>query len=238
MIVVDLGLAVVVTAVPVEATGVRLAARGYASTHCQQRRSDTHGLKLFFLWLSLCTSSWPKGRSRQVSARLEGATPIAYAWSNNGAPTRQKTSMNRPSFVCVRATALLGCSLVVRLAFAVLALLSTSAWGEWTYVTGSDEFDAYVDLTTIRKNAGAASVWLLREYGVAHRVEGKAFLSSKLQEEYECEQKQSRLLFISWHTGSTGTGEVVATSSQPTQWRPVVAGSVGQALWKAACGRR
>jgi hypothetical protein len=125
-------------------------------------------------------------------------------------------------------------AIVKQLAF-VLLLLSTSAWAQWTFVEGSDDFDAYIDAATIRKKGNTVKMWVLREYGAVQRIGKKVFLSMKIQEEYDCGEEQSRVLYVAWYSGSTGSGEVLTTLAQATRWQPIAPGTVGEALWNVAC---
>ena len=135
--------------------------------------------------------------------------------------------MNRSSFVSVRATDLWPSSVLVLIAFALLASLSASAWSEWTLVESSHEFDLYADLTTIRKKGNTVKMWVLREYGSVQRVQGRVFLSARMLEEYDCTEERSRFLAMSFHSAQTAGGQVIATTSRPTEWLPVAPGTVG-----------
>lgn len=40
-------------------------------------------------------------------------------------------------------------------------------------------------------------------------ADGKAYLSAKTQNEYDCKDERSRSLFFSWHSGRMGDGSAV-----------------------------
>jgi hypothetical protein len=113
--------------------------------------------------------------------------------------------------------------------------ISTNGWAEWKYVGGTEDFDAYIDLATIRKQEGTVEMWVLREYATVHRVGERMFLSIEVREEYDCHEGQSRALFMVWYSGRTGSGEVLATYGEPTRWRPIGATTMSETLWKTAC---
>lgn len=126
---------------------------------------------------------------------------------------------------------------MTRTVLAVLLLSATSAWAEWTYVEGTDDFDAYVDLATIRKKGNVVKTWTLREYGAVKKIRGRIFLSTKAQEEFDCSEERFRVLYMAWFSRATGAGDVVGAFAEPTKWEPVAPGSLGEALFKIVCPR-
>ena len=114
--------------------------------------------------------------------------------------------------------------------------LSTNAMAEWTAViTGKNDRGAiyYFDYSTIRKASNRVKVWELIDFSIAQKVG----LSMKSQAEFDCENEQSRLLFILSYDKNMGMGEPNNTVNEPSEWQPVVPESVGEALFKAACGK-
>ena len=67
---------------------------------------------------------------------------------------------------------------------------------------------------------------------------GLSFLSSKEQREYDCKDERTRLLAFLWFSGQMGSGKVVYSNSVTSMtWDPISPGSVGETLWKIACGK-
>ena len=120
----------------------------------------------------------------------------------------------------------------------VLLLISTSAWAEWTRAGDNDNFYAYVDFSTIRKKGNKVKMWHLLEYKTARKVAGTTFLSMMEQYEYDCEEEQSRRLYVSWHSGHMGEGGAIKINSDPMKWEPVPPGSAGKSLWDVVCGKQ
>ena len=120
----------------------------------------------------------------------------------------------------------------------LLAVLSTSVMAEWTQVGGNDTETAYVDLSTIRKSGNKVKMWNLMDYKVVRTVVDKRFLSSAIQEEYDCKEETARTLTYNWYSKNMGQGEVVYTSGamheEPT---PVSPGSVRESSFELACGK-
>jgi hypothetical protein len=80
-------------------------------------------------------------------------------------------------------------------------------------------------------------MWELRDFkAVQTSNAGKLFWSVKSQYEYDCAEEQRRFLAFAYFSEPMGKGTVVHTDSDPDKWQPVYPGSVGQILWKRACG--
>ena len=117
----------------------------------------------------------------------------------------------------------------------VLLLLSTPAWAEWTLVGDSDASDIYADLATIRKQGDMVKMWSLYDLKTARPFAGTPYLSSKDQDEYDCQRQRTRFLSYSVHSGNMGSGRIIYSDAEPGKWTALPAGSVVEALWKTAC---
>jgi len=121
----------------------------------------------------------------------------------------------------------------------LLAVVSGNAAAEWAEVGGNETIASYADPATILKNGDMVTMWTLFDLKTAGvSAAGKAFLSSKSKNEFDCRRKRRRILYFSWHSGNMGGGELVASSLDPDKWAPVARGTVREALWKFACGKR
>ena len=121
----------------------------------------------------------------------------------------------------------------------LLAVVSSSAAAAWVEVGGNAIATAYADPATIRKNGNRAKMWDLFDLKTARASrEGRSYLSTKQQAEYDCKEEQWRMLYFSWHSGNMGRGEIVLSGSGPSQWEPVAPLSGNAILWKFACGKR
>ena len=115
---------------------------------------------------------------------------------------------------------------------------------EWVEVS-SDNTDTiyYANPTTIRKAGNMVKIWELYDLKTAQKSsEGTSYLSMKMQSEYDCKEERQRTLFISHYSKNMGRGEAVFsfsyTDSNINSWTPVSPGSVGEGLWKFACGKK
>lgn len=119
----------------------------------------------------------------------------------------------------------------------MLALVSTGAVAEWIGVSENDDFTGYADIATISKAGNKVKMWGLVDYRAAQVSPDGQFLSSKSQAEYDCKEKQRRVLAFSWFSGNMEDGEVIHSNSDPGRWMPVAGVSLWETLWKKACGK-
>ena len=120
----------------------------------------------------------------------------------------------------------------------MLLVTAGAASAEWTRLSETDNYIYYVDLATIRRNGNLVKIWTLADFKAVRKNAGKSFLSEKSQSEYDCKEEKSRILAFTWFDGKMGSGKVVVSDSDPGKWSPIQPGSVGEALWKIACGKQ
>lgn len=120
-----------------------------------------------------------------------------------------------------------------------LAILSSVANAAWVDVGATESVTAYVDPATIKRAGNVATMWDLLEYKQAQEVpSGKSFQSVRAQTEYSCTEKNLRPLAASAHTDKMARGGTVHAVNEPGRWRPVPPGSLDEALWSIACGKK
>ena len=120
----------------------------------------------------------------------------------------------------------------------MLLLTATAAMAEWTQVGESDDNFAYVDMSTIRRNGNLVKIWQLLDYKTVQTDAGDPYLSNKSQWEYDCKEEIYRFLAFSHHRGQMGGGGVSLSDGSPSPSFPVSPNSLGQTIWKLACGKR
>ena len=94
----------------------------------------------------------------------------------------------------------------------VLALLATTipAQADWTRVTSSKTGDVWADPATMRKRGNFVKIWVLHDLYKADQVgRNPPYLSLKSQNEYDCEEEQSRILSLVDYSGHMGSGDIV-----------------------------
>lgn len=118
----------------------------------------------------------------------------------------------------------------------LLACVAGSASAAWVRLRGDGAVTVLADPTNIARSTGRATMWSVINYTQARKtVDGKAFVSSKQQIEYDCVEPRSRHLAFTRHTEYTGWGEVVYTNNALGEWTALPPGSIGDALRTFAC---
>jgi len=97
------------------------------------------------------------------------------------------------------------------LSFIVFLTLSNAAMAEWVGMHSDDEFDVYVDTTTIRKNGNFAKMWTLNDYKTGRDTGSGIYLSRMVQAEYDCRNETKRLLALNTYSGNMGSGKVISS---------------------------
>ena len=122
-----------------------------------------------------------------------------------------------------------------------LTFSAVPAYGEWVRVIDDIEGQTvYFDPSTIERDRDIAKMWALYDSKSAQPAVGKAYLSRKVQTEYNCAQDMRRMVRVIEYSGNMGRGEVVYMTSSlfsTTEWKPAYAG-VGHTLLKVACGAK
>ena len=90
----------------------------------------------------------------------------------------------------------------------MLVMTATAASAEWTAADFNDEFIKYVDFATIRRNGNFVKMWSLSDYKTVQKAaDGQSYLSSKVQDEFDCKEEKTRLLAFTWFDGKMGSGK-------------------------------
>jgi len=125
-----------------------------------------------------------------------------------------------------------------RLLLVVLAS-AAPAWAQWTQVGGDDaKARTYADSGTIRRQDHAATMAILVDFKNAQRAPyGPEYLSQKLQQEFDCDGRRTRVLERASFAGQMGTEDLVAMHEEAQDWTAVTTGSAAEELWKIACAK-
>ena len=110
---------------------------------------------------------------------------------------------------------------------------------EWdkVFAAGSNSFDVYLNPDTIRKSSNNVKMWVLYDNKWARGNAGKKYMSTKLQNEYNCKEERIRTIYQIHYSENMGSGEVVFTFKKPNEWTPITPDSVDEGVWKIACGK-
>lgn len=121
----------------------------------------------------------------------------------------------------------------------MLALMSSNVMAVWIVVGDTDSGTTYADPTTIRRAGDRVKLWYLSNLTTADTtISGVApFMSAKTQAEFDCNEVQQRILYISFFSDNMAEGKILFSESLIGNWLPVPPGSLYEALWKIACGK-
>lgn len=123
---------------------------------------------------------------------------------------------------------------------AILAMISTSAIGEWIKVdqNKNDGITRYVDITTVHKMGNNVKMLDLIDYITVREAMEDKFLSIKVLQEYDCNEVKKRILAFNTYSGNMGYGGVLYTNSKSNKWEIISSPrSVSLTLWEIACSR-
>ncbi len=117
----------------------------------------------------------------------------------------------------------------------ILALFSSSASAQWQSLGGDDEETAYADSAGIQRRDQRVKMWALFDLKSPRNFGDLRYASMKIQREYNCASKESRVVAMSAHSGNMGEGETVYSNNTHYKWARVKPDSAEQALWDIAC---
>jgi hypothetical protein len=139
----------------------------------------------------------------------------------------------------------------------LLSFVSTHAMAAWVKLTAihsqeSPEIQiAYVDPDTIKKNENLVKMMVLVDHQSGLSKEAETRLDSlfsgftrditkswKVEDEFDCKNRKLRMLSYTPYSNHMGIGEIVPNNVVTGEWEPVLPESIGEALWKYACGRK
>lgn len=126
---------------------------------------------------------------------------------------------------------------IVMLLLAAASGSAAADWSKWEMVDRTESFIVYADMATIRRSGSLARMWDLSDAKTGKAlVVVKQSRSFKAEREYDCVRQQLRMLYISWHSGNMGEGAILGSNGTEGNWQPALVGTIGERLWKIACG--
>jgi hypothetical protein len=122
----------------------------------------------------------------------------------------------------------------------LLVFSSGPVYAEWVEVSANKKAGmiAYTDPDTIRRKGDLVKMWSLFDLHTTHTAGGNSYSSIKALQKYDCAEDRSRALAYTKFSGNMGHGRVVYGNSHEGTWAPIAPVSVGQELWKVACGKK
>lgn len=123
----------------------------------------------------------------------------------------------------------------------VFVLISSGAAAEWVRVSGNNNIGVYADPASLSKKGHLATMIDLLNFSSAQteRSSGRLpYRSQKETREYDCTNERYRLMRFSLRADFMFGGALVRSNAADGEWNPVQPASLGEALWKFACGKK
>ena len=135
---------------------------------------------------------------------------------------------------------MLNCTRFRLLLTVMILCISSGAMAEWTFYGSNKDSDLYLDYGSIRKDGEIAKMWFMEDYrGVKKISNGKSFLSATTLGIYDCKEERVGTDSFAIYSEKKGGGEAVFTSRmKQVNWEAIAPDSLGEILWKKACGRK
>jgi hypothetical protein len=119
----------------------------------------------------------------------------------------------------------------------MLAVVSSNAMAEWIEISSSEYTTEYIDPSTRRQNGNMVKLWNMTNYKKAVVYKGRTILSSKVQREYNCDEKSSQIMKEIDYSDSLGRGDA-EFGEQNAPLQSHFRGAVSDDLWEFACGKK
>lgn len=122
----------------------------------------------------------------------------------------------------------------------LLVFSSSPVYAEWVEVSANKTAGviAYADPGTIRRTGDLVKMWSLFDLRTTQTAGSNSYSSIKALQKYDCAEDRSRALAHTKFSGNMGHGKVVYSNLDEGTWAPIAPVSVGQELWKVACGKK
>lgn len=110
----------------------------------------------------------------------------------------------------------------------------------WRKIMEDEARTVYAGPSAAEKRGGKATIVSMVDLRQAATLSGgKEFLSWETQYEFDCRNRQSRIVAASMYAGNMGEGEVTdSIVYESPEWAAIPRGSNGEQLWKLACGKK
>ena len=122
-----------------------------------------------------------------------------------------------------------------------LATANTGSAQQWTLLgssTANGGMDVYVAPASIRRSGDSARMSDLYDFKTRQVFEGRPFLSTRNEFEYDCARSRQRMLATTGFSGHMGQGTVVGSSDGAGAWERVGTSGPFYEHWKVACTRQ
>jgi len=116
----------------------------------------------------------------------------------------------------------------------LILLVTGSVWAEWVLVAEGNTSSYYLDPSTIRKDGDLRKVWAVISLDERGK-EGE--LSLRTRNEFDCREERYRVLALSYHTETMGTGLMIHNFNQSSKWMDVAPRTLDEKALKFVCSK-
>jgi len=116
--------------------------------------------------------------------------------------------------------------------------IGQNAMADWSQIGESEEdggYTLYANSLSAQKAGHRVKMWTLMDYKKEQKASGTNFLSKKIRRDYDCRERQMRVLAFSLFSWNMEKGELLRSYNQPQSWQRVQPDSLDEVEWKAAC---
>jgi hypothetical protein len=104
-----------------------------------------------------------------------------------------------------------------KLVIALLFMVSTNVFAEWTKIAKGSEITYYADFLSIQRKGNIVKLWILFDFNTAQIDVRSRFLSESFRHEFDCENEMAVMLQLIEYSGNMATGDVVYSHSYVTE---------------------
>jgi hypothetical protein len=115
-------------------------------------------------------------------------------------------------------------------------LLPAVALAEWAPFVTTEDAVVYADRANARRDGSVVRVTSVSDVKRPITVKEGVVHSVVAVEEYDCRQRQLKVLSLVFHAAPKGEGKVVMRGGPPGEWGPVTKGSLAETKWQVVCG--
>jgi len=130
-----------------------------------------------------------------------------------------------------------------KLTLIMLLLVSTNIFAEWTSVSdatlGDNNFDAYIDLKSIRKDGNKVQLSYLLDFTIVQKVMDFRYWSTVDHYEFDCSEETERQLDAYWYSENMMQGDVVESETNiKDQPKPITPKTINEIFFNIACSKK
>jgi hypothetical protein len=118
----------------------------------------------------------------------------------------------------------------------LLTIACNGEASEWVKLNEDERSVIYANSEAIYETGNEVKLWWMSDFKEAQTNNGDVYLSSRRQYEFDCKGREYRPLFFSRHSARMAQGNTIYSSSATGEWKRVPSNTIGEILFKFACG--